>query len=311
LRLGVFQLFVFVQGIFIMTDTNEHSAPKVGLYIDIANISLNGGRGMRFDVLRDFACRGGGQAIRLNAYSSFDFKRAEGDEAYREGRHRLHWTLRERGFKVIEKPVKWYQSEDGPVSKANIDLDLAVDALLQSDKLDRVVLATGDGDFVQVVRALQNKGCRVEVVAFNNVSGDLKREADLFISGYLVPNLLPIMGARPEEWAIPNGFARGLCYEFKADRGFGFIRYLREMTTDLWNTDTRQSKSPYASLFVHKAQLPANVKLDWLPSRSMVFEFKIVANQQTNDQQAKLEALDVRWINADASGGGSGTMADE
>ena len=36
---------------------------------------------------------------------------------------------------------------------------------------------TGDGDFVQVVRALQNKGCRVEVLAFDNVSEELRREA--------------------------------------------------------------------------------------------------------------------------------------
>ena len=55
----------------------------------------------------------------------------------------------------------------------------------------RVVLITGDGDFVQVVRALQNMGCRVELVAFQNVSYDLRCEADLFIPGFLIPGLLP------------------------------------------------------------------------------------------------------------------------
>ena len=63
------------------------------------------------------------------------------------------------GFKVIEKPVQWYANEDGVrVSKANSDLDLAVDMLLQSAKLDRVVLVSGDGDFVQVVRRPAEQG---------------------------------------------------------------------------------------------------------------------------------------------------------
>lgn len=71
---------------------------------------------------------------------------------------------------------------------------MAVDMLLQSEKLDRVLMLTGDGDFVQVVRALQNRGCRVELVAFANISADLRQEVDMFIPGWLIPNLLPIKG---------------------------------------------------------------------------------------------------------------------
>ena len=33
---------------------------KVGIYVDVENITMNGGRGMQYDVLRAFACRGGG-----------------------------------------------------------------------------------------------------------------------------------------------------------------------------------------------------------------------------------------------------------
>ena len=33
---------------------------------------------------------------------------------------------------------------------------------------------------------------RVEVVAFENVSQSRREEADMFLSGYLIPNLLPI-----------------------------------------------------------------------------------------------------------------------
>ena len=176
---------------------NDNKNLRVGVYIDVANLARNGGYGMRYDVLRDFACRGSAEAIRLNAYVGYDADRAERDSYYRHAQEGFFSLLRDFGYKVIEKNVKWYVDESGNrFGKANADLDLAVDALLQSENLDRVLLATGDGDFVQVVRALQNRGCRVEVVAFENVSTDLRQEADMFMSGYLIPNLLPTSGSR-------------------------------------------------------------------------------------------------------------------
>jgi len=62
-----------------------------------------------------------------------------------------HLTDFSVGYKVIEKRVKWFVDEAGNrYGKANADLDMAVDVLLQSENLDRVLLITGDGDFVQV-----------------------------------------------------------------------------------------------------------------------------------------------------------------
>ncbi|MGH2522674.1 MAG: NYN domain-containing protein, partial [Anaerolineales bacterium] len=165
---------------------NRRSNFMVGVFVDVANLARNGGYGMRYDVLREFACRGEAEPMRLNAYVSYDAERSEADSLYRDGQYRFFSMLRDFGYKVIQKNVKWYTDESGNrFGKANADLDLAVDALLQSENLDRLLLATGDGDFVQVVRAVQNKGCRVEVVAFDNVSADLRREADLFVPGYL------------------------------------------------------------------------------------------------------------------------------
>ena len=134
------------------------SNSKVGVYIDAQNISMNGGFGMQFDVLREFACREGAEAIRLNSYVSYDPKKAENDQSYKRKVNEYYSKLRDLGYKVIQKHVKWYVDEAGtPYGKANADLDMAVDALLQSNNLDRILLLTGDGDFVQVVRALQNK----------------------------------------------------------------------------------------------------------------------------------------------------------
>ena len=179
---------------------------RVGVYVDTDNITRNGGRGLRYDVLREFACRDGADALRLNSYTSFDRERAQTDEDYRRNVQSFQAALRDFGYKVIVKHVKWYINEDGKrFGKANSDLDMAVDVLLEARNIDRVLLATGDGDFAKVARALQNMGCRVEVVAFDNVSGDLRREADLFVSGYLIPGLLPGESRGPD-WG-GRGFA--------------------------------------------------------------------------------------------------------
>ena len=62
-----------------------------------------------------------------------------------------------------------------------MDMELAVDMLTQAENLDVVILASGDSDFVRLVRAVQNLGKRVEVIAFQDRVGfDLIKEADAF-----------------------------------------------------------------------------------------------------------------------------------
>ena len=255
---------------------------KVGLYVDVANIARNGGYGMRFDILRDFACRDNGEPVRLNAYVAYDEERARVDYDYKERTLNFYSALRDFGFKVIEKSVAWYEDEAGNrFGKANADLDMAVDALLQSDNLDRVVLATGDGDFVQVVRALQNKGCRVEAVAFQNVSSNLKREVDLFMSGYLIPNLLPVEGGDPRKsWGEMGSRVRGICYTYNHSKNFGFMRYLVKIGPGLWITDTRRSESPYSTAFAHESSFDPSIDLSQLPSRDQIFEFDITRGEK-------------------------------
>lgn len=44
-----------------MPQSNTRSGVKVGVYVDVAKLSMNGGRRMQYDVLRAFACRGGAE----------------------------------------------------------------------------------------------------------------------------------------------------------------------------------------------------------------------------------------------------------
>ena len=247
--------------------------------MDVANIARNGGYGMRFDILRDFACRDYGEPMRLNAYVAYDAERAKTDNEYKYRTLNFYSALRDLGYKVIEKVVSWYVDDDGNrFGKANADLDMAVDALLQSENLDRVMLATGDGDFIEVVRALQNKGCRVECVAFENVSSNLKREVDLFMSGYLIPNLQPIEGGGEGcklNWGELGCRVRGICYTYNQQKSFGFMRYLKIIGPGLWVTDTRRDDSPFETAFAHESAFDHSIDLSRLPSRDKIYEFDL------------------------------------
>jgi uncharacterized LabA/DUF88 family protein len=67
-----------------------------------------------------------------------------------------------------------------------MDVDLAVDMMEIADRVDHVVLFSGDGDFRRLVEAMQRKGVRVTVVSTVKsqppmASDDLRRQADVFI----------------------------------------------------------------------------------------------------------------------------------
>lgn len=262
---------------------------SVGIFVDVANIAMNGGYGMQFDVLREFACHDDAEAIRLNAYVAFDPQRAETEAAYYEGQRNFHSSLRDFGYKVIQKYTKRYTDDFGnTVTKANSDLDMAVDMLLQSEKLDRVLMLTGDGDFVQVVRALQNRGCRVEMVAFENISSELRREVDVFTSGYLIPNLLPIKGAQRSgpAWGELNSRVRGVCY-YHREEGYGFLRFMDRIDRDLWISDTRRKDSPYRTAYFHDTYMLDRVDPGEIPNRDIIFEFDLSKSVRNDGLEGK------------------------
>jgi uncharacterized LabA/DUF88 family protein len=83
------------------------------------------------------------------------------------------------GYKMVTKPLKRFP--DGS-AKGNFDIELAIDIVTMSERLDIVVLVSGDSDFERMIELIQSKGVRVEVVAFaSNVSTELVNVADVFI----------------------------------------------------------------------------------------------------------------------------------
>ncbi|MET0105903.1 MAG: NYN domain-containing protein [Sedimenticola sp.] len=266
---------------------------KVGVFVDAENIKFNGGYQLRYDILRRFAARNSGTLLRLNTYLAFDQERAREDAEYAKKSNIYQQMVRDYGWKITVKTVRRFTDEEGNVTtKANADLDLAVDAMLQVENLDLILLVTGDGDFLQVVTALQNRGCRVELLGFKNVSKQLQRQVDAFYRGYLIPDLLPFPHEPRNEWGKPGSCVRGVCTKWFPDKGYGFLRFIREISPNLWITDPRDPESPYERVFCHANELAENVTPEELMNRDTIVEFHL----EESEVDEGLIATNVRQV---------------
>ena len=190
---------------------------KPGIFLDAENLKMNGGWGMKFGIIRKLVEEQGATILRANAYIAVDSERERQDYEYKEKAQKFRELIRLAGFHINGKEVKRFRNTDGTETiKANADLDMAVDALLQSENLDYVMIGSGDGDFLRLVRALQNKGKRVDAIAFSNVSGELKREVDYYFPGPTIPELLPSNNTQENRF-------RGILDYVNEEKGFGFL----------------------------------------------------------------------------------------
>ncbi len=85
------------------------------------------------------------------------------------GRHlqrvRFYQKLDEFGYHLFLKPVKLYDQEDGTTKrKANCDVDMAFHLMKEKDDCERVVILSGDGDFLPVLKYLKEAGKEVVIL---------------------------------------------------------------------------------------------------------------------------------------------------
>jgi uncharacterized LabA/DUF88 family protein/cold shock CspA family protein len=261
-----------------MTFTNQ--SRKVGVFVDVSNIYLCGGSKMRYDVLRQYAM-GYGHIQRLNAYVSFDAERATFDKEYSDRSRGFHEAIRSLGYHTTVKEVRWFTDPDTGrrYGKADLDSDIVVDLAVQAPHLDYVILVSGDGDFVRPIQHIRSLGSRVEIMAFDSVSKELRREADVFTSGYLIPELIPT-NRRETPWGNHASIVRGMCSYYNHEEGYGFLIYLRTLSPLTWLTDTRNPESPYGSAFFHTSDLPEDFNTNQLPSRWTIFEFELIQGEK-------------------------------
>jgi uncharacterized LabA/DUF88 family protein len=119
----------------------------------------------------------------------------------------------------VTKPLKEFTDAYGRRKvKGNMDIELAVDLMEMADRLDHVVLFSGDGDFRRLVEAVQRKGVRVSIVSTIRtqppmIADELRRQADNFIE---LQDLMPQIQRNIDRSVERNG-ERGDRY----DRGEG------------------------------------------------------------------------------------------
>jgi uncharacterized LabA/DUF88 family protein len=90
------------------------------------------------------------------------------------------------GYAVVKKFAKEFEVDGHRKIKGNMDIELAIDMMEIADKVDHIVLFSGDGDFRRLVEAVQRKGVTVTVVSSLQstpamIADELRRQADLFV----------------------------------------------------------------------------------------------------------------------------------
>lgn len=165
----------------------KHKEQRVGVFVDVGNMYHSAknlyNRRVNFQELLKTATAGR-KLIRALAYVVVS-KSIE-EQGFFE-------ALSKQGFEVKMKDLQIFV--DGS-KKGDWDVGLAVDAIKSADKLDVVVLVTGDGDFIPLVTYLkENRGCIVELMAFGDTaSNKLVEHVDDFvdlgkeINRYLMPS---------------------------------------------------------------------------------------------------------------------------
>jgi uncharacterized LabA/DUF88 family protein/cold shock CspA family protein len=257
---------------------------KAGIFLDVENLSRNGGWGIRYEIIKELVVAQGDMAVlRANAYLAVDVEREAEDPAYRQRSSDYRAAIRRTGFHLIHKEVRRFRDSEGElVLKANADLDLAVDALLQSDNLDYILLGSGDGDFLRLVRALQNRGKRVDLISFANASNDLVREVDNHFNGFLIPDVVPADNQR-------EGRLRGVLHAVNEEKGFGFMT----VRTGLGPDDVRYDVFCHISDVTRNGQTIDNASFAHLKNRRAIIEFDLVP---TDDGRVKaVNAKEFRW----------------
>ncbi|MGH2588712.1 MAG: NYN domain-containing protein, partial [Dehalococcoidia bacterium] len=185
-----------IEGKLKGTDLSHVSAmPRLAVFVDVPNIMYAAERyrvAVDFGRLLDYVSRDR-TLIRASAYAPIS-----DDPTQRLEVQRFVEPFVSHGYRIVTKPLKRFA--DGSI-KANFDVELAMDILTMSDRLDIVSLVSGDGDFRRLVDIVASKGVRVEVVSFaQSTSAELKAVADSYIdlTQHLRDLCVPVEGdARP------------------------------------------------------------------------------------------------------------------
>ncbi|MEZ5669543.1 MAG: NYN domain-containing protein [Alphaproteobacteria bacterium] len=156
---------------------------RVAIFIDGANLYA-AARSLGFDIDYKKLL----ELFRLNTrlVRAFYYTALVEDQEYSPIRPLVDW-LDYNGYTMVTKPTKEFTDATGRRKiKGNMDIELATDVMEIAERVDHVVIFSGDGDFRRLVEAVQRKGVRVSIVSTIRsqppmVADELRRQADVFV----------------------------------------------------------------------------------------------------------------------------------
>lgn len=172
---------------------------RTALFIDGTSL-YKSARNLGFDIdYRNLLAttRNASRLLRASYYTTIQEDR---DQDYSPLRPLVDW-LEYNGYTMTTKVMRDTPEQNGRKRfRVNTDVELAVDMVLLSSRLDHIVLFSGNGDFRRAIEAVQEKGVRVTAVSTVRsstpmASDDLRRQADVFID---LADLEGVIGRRAD-----------------------------------------------------------------------------------------------------------------
>jgi uncharacterized LabA/DUF88 family protein len=181
---------------------------KLAIFIDGSNL-YGAAKALGFDIDYRKLLKWGASKGRL--LRAFYYTALFEDQEYSPIRPLIDW-LDYNGYTMVTKPTKEFTDAMGRRKiKGNMDIELAIDVMEMSEKVDHIMLFSGDGDFRRLVEAVQRKGVRVTVVSTIRsqppmVADELRRQADNFVElNDIAGRIMRVHGPRGDD----QGYGRG------------------------------------------------------------------------------------------------------
>lgn len=213
----------------------HYTAQRVGVFIDVQN--------MYYSAKNLFGAKVNFISVVKGAIRDRHLVRAIAYVVETPQQHEVRFldALRLQGIELKERDLQVFSSG---VKKADWDVGITVDAIRMCERLDVVVLVSGDGDYIPLVEYLQGKGCKVEVMAFRNTSSSRLVDAvDQFID----------LGEHQDEYLIKMG-GGGNHYQHHAPSGSADDASAFESTDE---AEMPANEAPAAAPAPHPKAVPA------------------------------------------------------
>lgn len=167
----------------------RHTHQRVGIFIDTQNLYHSARSLFNSNVNYKNLVEAAVSGRRLVRAFAYVIKSESSDES------KFFEALTELGIETRVKDLQIFYSGE---KKADWDVGIAMDIVRLSEKIDSVVLVSGDGDFLEVLRYVKSRGIRAEVMAFKKTtSAKLLEETDDFTD----------LGGEGGKFLIPQGKA--------------------------------------------------------------------------------------------------------